>query len=127
MTPFDFVKEIQYGKNDLMGDPQSEKEYVPFVVNKALSYELDCLMAANEMNQRHHLDKKLQFGYLLNIIRARKRPFHKWIKPETSDAIDAIKTFFDCSTRKAQEHLRILSDDQVTEVIQRTQKGGRIK
>lgn len=127
MNPFDFVKSIQTGKQDLMQDPQSEKEYVPFVVNKALSYEMDCLMQANEMNQRHHLDKKLQYHYLINIIRARKRPFHKWVKPETSDVIEAIKTFFECSDRKAQEALRLLSTEQVELIQRKTDKGGIVK
>lgn len=124
MSPFDFVREIQVGKHDLMADPQSEKEYVPFVVNRTLSYELDCVMQANEMNRRHHLDKKLQFGYFINTIRARKRPFHKWAKYETSEAIDAIKLFFDFSDRKAHEALRILSTEQVEQIKQKTSKGG---
>lgn len=124
MSPFDFVREIQVGKHDLMADPQSEREYVPFVVNRTLSYELDCVMQANEVNRRHHLDKKLQFGYLINTIRARKRPFHKWAKHETSEAIDAIKLFFDFSDRKAHEALRILSTEQVEQIKQKTDKGG---
>jgi hypothetical protein len=126
MSPFDFVREIQSGKRNLMADPQSEKEYVPFVVNKALSYDLDCIMAANEMNQRHHLDKSMQYGYLLNTIRARKRPFHKWIKIESSDIIDAIKLFFECSTPKAHEILGILTPDQLAAVKEITQEGGRV-
>lgn len=127
MSPFDFVKEIQAGKRDLIVDAESEKDYVPFVINRALSYEMDCVMQANEMNRRHHVDKKLQFHYLLNTVRARKRPFHKWIKPETSDAMDAIKLIFDCSDRKAREALRILSVEQVEALKLLTQKGGRSK
>ncbi len=124
MSPFDFVREIQNGKHDLMTDPQSEKEYVPFVVNRTLSYEMDCVLQANEMNRRHHLDKKLQYHFLINIIRARKRPFHKWAKHESSEAIDSIKLFFDFSDRKAHEALRILSPEQVEQIIRKTDKGG---
>lgn len=127
MTPFDFLKQIQTGKQDLMKDPQCEKEYVPFVVNRALSYDMDTILFANEMNARHHADKKLQFHYLINIIRARKRPFHKWSKPETSDVIDAVKTFFEYSDRKAAEALRILSKEQVDQIKQKTNKGGMKK
>jgi hypothetical protein len=127
MNPFDYVKNIQHTKENLMADPQSEKEYQPFLINKTLSYEMDCLMQANEMNQRHHLDKKLQYHYLINIIRARKRPFHKWIKPETSEVIDAIKLFFDCSDQKAQEALRILSTEEIELIQQKTIKGGIVK
>lgn len=124
MSPFEYVKEIQVGKRDLIVDAQTEKDYVPFVVNKALSYELDCVIQANEMNRRHHADKKLQFHYLINIIRARKRSYHKWVKPETSEAIDSIKLLFECSNRKAQEYLHILTDTQVELIIQKTDKGG---
>lgn len=124
MNPFDFVKSIQSTKQDLMEDPQAEKEYVAFVVNRALSYEMDCILYANEMNRRHHLDKKLQFAYLINTIRARKRPFHKWSRHETSEAIDAIKLFFDFSDRKAHEALKILTTEQIEDIKQKTDKGG---
>lgn len=125
MNPFDFVRQIQSGKQDLMTDPQSEKEYVPFVVNKALSYELDCLAYANEMNQRHHLDRKLQFHYLLNIVRNRKRPFHKWSKPEANEELQSIKLLFECSDRKAAEILHTLTTEQMALVKQATELGGR--
>lgn len=127
MNPFDFVKEIQHGKHDLMVDAQSEKDYAPFVVNRTLSYEMDCVMPANEMNQRHHLDKRLQFQYLLNTIRARKRPFHKWLKPETHDVLAAIQLRLTCSQRKAREVLRLLSTEQQAALLALTHKGGRIK
>jgi len=127
MSPFEFVKEIQSGKRDLMADPQSEKDYVPFVVNKALSYELDCLMEANAMNSRHHLDKKLQFGYLLKIIRARKRPFHKWVKKIENEDLEPIKLLWECSNIKALEILRILTPEQLNEVKRITDKGGVTK
>lgn len=127
MNPFDFVKQIQSGKQDLMTDSQSEKEYVPFIVNKTLSYELDCIMQANEMNQRHHLSKRIQFHYLLHSIRSRKRPFHKWFKAEKNSDLDSIKTLFECSDRKAQEILAVLTPEQLEHVKFVTDPGGRVK
>jgi hypothetical protein len=127
MSPFDFVKEIQTGKRDLMADPQSEKDYVPFVVNRALSYELDCVMEANAMNSRHHLDKKMQFGYLLRIVRARKRPFHKWAKKDVNESIDAVKKLWEFSDRKALDALRILTPEQIEQVKRITDMGGLTK
>ena len=125
MTPFDFVKEIQVGKQDLMQDPTNEKAYVSFVVNRALSYELDCVMSANEMNSRYLVDKKLQFHYLLNTIRGRRRPFHKWAKPETSDVIDQLKEFFGFSDKKAYDALSLLSKEDLEELKTRLDKGGK--
>lgn len=127
LSPFDFVKEIQHGKRDLFTlDPENEKSYVPYLTNKALSYDLDTLLFANEMNQRHHLDKKMQHAYLLRIVRSRRRGFHKWQKTVKSDALEAVKTYWGCSTNKAMEALKILSAVQIENVIRLTDKGGRI-
>lgn len=127
MTPFDFINQIQYGKKDLMEDPDLESQYVPFLTNKTLSYQLDCVMQANEMNMRHHLDKKLQFHYLINIIRNRKRPYHKFVKPDTNEQIKSIKTLFDCSDVKAFEILRVLTREQLEQVQSVTNMGGKQK
>lgn len=124
LSPFDFVKEIQVTKRDLMVDSVAEKAYAPFVVNRALSYELDSLMAANAMNQRHHADKKYQFHFLLRIIRSQKRGFHKWPKPIKNEDLEAIKTLFACSHRKALEALRILTPEQIASIREITTEGG---
>ena len=127
LSPFDFVKEIQHGKRDLFAlDPENEKSYVPFLTNKALSYDQDTILFANEMNQRHHLDKRMQHAYLLRIVRARRRGFHKWQKTVKSDALEAVKTYWGCSTNKAMEALKILSAAQIENVIRLTDKGGRV-
>ena len=72
-------------------DELTEKDYIPFLVNRSLSYHSDCIMYANEMNRRHYLDKKLQNDFLLNTIRSKKRPFAKWVKSEKSGDIECVK------------------------------------
>jgi len=126
ISPFDFVKEIQLGKHDLIVDQQAEKDYVPFVINRTLSYEMDCLLFANEMNRRHHLEKKLQHDYLMRTIRSRRRGFHKWAKPIVNESLEAVKEVWECSDRKAMEILRILSPTQIEGVMAITNKGGRV-
>ena len=81
ISPFDFLNSINYTKENLIVDEWSEKQYIPFLVNKGLSYSADTVIQANEMNARPHLEKSLQFQFLINIIRSRKR-FNKWIKPQ---------------------------------------------
>jgi len=127
MKPFEFVKEIQIGKHDLMVDHQAEKDYNPFLINKALSYHLDCLMEANAMNSRPLLDKKLQFSYLLSAIRSRRRPFESWINHESNNDLAAVKQFFKCSEQKAHEAIRILTKKQIEEIISITNECGREK
>ncbi len=94
MTPFDFVNQILQGKQQLIVDDLTEKEYVPFLTNRSLSYHKDCILFANEMNTRHHLDAKMQNDFLLNTVRSRKRPFTKWVKSEKSEDIECIKIIF---------------------------------
>ena len=89
MNPFEYLKAINDTKEDIMVDDLSEKGYNPFMVNRGLSYFNDTILMANEMNINHHLDKKLQFKFYINIIRKRKR-FSKWFKPETEDDVNVV-------------------------------------
>ena len=54
-------------------DPMWEKKYTAFMVNKVLSGFQDTVMLCNEMNRNHFLDRDMQFQFLLNSIRSRKR------------------------------------------------------
>ena len=122
--PFDYVNEILQSKKQLIVDAQTEKAYEPYLVNKTLSYHKDCIMYANEMNRRHQLDKKLQNDYLLNTIRPRKRSFNKWVKAEKSEDLACVKTYFGYSDAKAREALRLLSDEQIQQLKEKTDTGG---
>jgi hypothetical protein len=124
MNPFDFVKTIQNSKENIMPDEAAEKEYIPFIVNKALSYHFDCVLFASEMNQRPLLDKKMQYSYLMSTIRSKKRPFNKWIKRELSEDLDTIQKSFHVSKRKAQEMLPLLTSEQVSDLKEKLQTGG---
>ena len=59
ISPFDFVNSINYSKEDLIVDERTEKEYNPFIVNRAMGFGPDTVIAGNEMNSRHHLDNKM--------------------------------------------------------------------
>lgn len=124
MNPFEFVNAICDSKQNLITDDLSEKAYNPFMINRSLSYHYDTVLLANEMNQRAFLDKKLQFDFLLNTVRKKKR-FAKWKKQESSDDINLIKEYYGYSNEKARQVLNILNDNQLGELRQRTFKGGR--
>ena len=124
MSPFDYVNQILQGKKNLIIDELTEKEYSPFLTNRSLSYHMDCLMFANEMNARHFLDKKMQNDFLINTVRSRKRPFAKWVKSEKSEDIACIKSHFGYSDLKAKEVLRLLSDEQIQKLKEKTEVGG---
>jgi hypothetical protein len=123
LTPFDFVNSINQNKKDLLADGDvSESEYVPFVVNKALSYFPETILHANEMN-RANIDNKLQYHYLLNSIRPGKR-FAKWVKKDNVEDVEVVKQFYGYSTDKALQALTILSTDNLHYIKQKLQRGG---
>ena len=95
---------------------QDEKSYSSFMVNRALSFHRDTVLLANEMNKFPNLDNKLKYDFLLNIIRAQKRPYSKWHKKAQSSDLNVVKEYYGYSDAKAEEALKILSDDQITAI-----------
>lgn len=120
----DIISSIQKTKKDLSNDPDFKKTYNAFIVNRALSYHVDSILYANEMNIRHNLDENLQFQYYLNSIRSMKRKFQPWVKKENNDILEAIKSYYRYSDTKALEAMKILSTDQVDHILNITSKGG---
>jgi len=123
-NPFQYIHAISYSKKDLMVDDIAEKEYVPFMVNRGLSYFGDTVLMANEMNVNNVLDKRLQFDFLINIVRKRKR-FSKWIKPNLESDVEAIKEYYGYSNQKARHALSLLTPEKIKIIKQKVYKGGR--
>lgn len=126
-NPFDYINDINTGKKNIIRnseDPvRSEKEYNAFLTNRSLSYFLDTVLYANEMNINHHLDSKLQYEYYINIIRPKKR-FAKWVKSVSEDDLELIKSYYGLNTEKARQALSILSKDQIDLIKNKQEKGG---
>ena len=124
MGPFEYLNSINYSKEDVMIDDMAEKSYNSFMINRSLSYFQDTIQFANLMNRYHHLDNKLQYHFLINIIRKRKR-FSKWYKPETESDIEVVKKYYGYSNEKARQVLSLLSPDQINIIKQKVDQGGR--
>lgn len=128
LTPFSFVNEINEGKNDLIlgsDNPElAEKSYVPFLVNRSLSNFQDTVLYANEMNVHCHIDKLLQFHFLLNCVRKKKR-FSKWYKPAKAKDLESITEYYGCSIPKAIEILSLLTPEQMKTITLSLEKGGK--
>ena len=125
-TPFDYVKAISYTKEDMIVDDITEKDYNPFIVNRALSMGIDTVLQANEMNQRHHLSKKLQFDFLLNSISKRTR-FDKWQKADKSEELDYVRAYYNYSYPKAISALSVLSNQQIDTIKKKIDNKGGVK
>jgi hypothetical protein len=125
MTPFDFINAICDNKRNLFEDPTASKDYLPYIVNRGLSYFPDTVMYANEMNRLSFIDKDWQFFFFLNTIPKRKR-FSKWAKKDaSSESMLLVKEYFKYSDEKAKEALTVLSDEQLTMIKEKLYKGGK--
>lgn len=102
---------------------QDEKSYSAFMVNRALSFHRDTVLFANEMNRYSTLDNKLKYDFLLNIVRASKRPYSKWHKKAKDSDLELVKEYYGYSDAKAAEALKILSDDQIAAIKEQLYKG----
>lgn len=122
---FDYLNSINTGKDSIMLDDLDEKAYNAFMVNRGLSYFYDTVIIANEMNINHHMDYKLQYDFLRNLVRKKKR-FSKWAKPIQIEDLDAVKEYYGYSNDKARAALKILKPDQIKEIKRKIHKGGKL-
>ena len=120
-----YLVAINYTKEKLLDsdDRDWERKYPPFIVNKGLSYFSETVLYANEMNRLHHATKHMQFSFLLNSIRSRKR-FSKWLRASKLKDIDVIKQYYGYSNKKASEALNVLTKSQIDYINERLSKGG---
>lgn len=127
MNPFDYVNAINENKKNLMqgseNDELAERGYNPFITNKALSYHLDTILFANEMNQYPNIDNKLQFEYYLHSVPKKKR-YGKWSKKLEDNNLDIICEYYGCNYSKAAEILKIINKEILDLLKQKLQKGG---
>ena len=120
----EIIPSILEKKKSVFQDEYDYKDYKPFLVNRALSYHMDCVLYVNEMNIHTGIDSDMQYSYLLNTIRPMKRKFQPWQKSEVDKDIECVKQYFGYSNERAKEALRILNDEQLAEIKIKTAKGG---
>lgn len=127
MNPFDYLNAINDTKENVIEDSDNpelaEKLYPPYLVNRGLSFFIDTVYLANEMNRHHHLENKMQFDFLINIVRKKKR-FSKWFKAQPDEEVEAVMNYYGYSQDKARQVVGLLTKDQITQIIERQRKGG---
>ena len=123
----DYLNSINFSKDYLMDeDPGWEKNYPAYVINKCMSHHLDTIMFANEMNIYSHIDKRLQYDFLINIVRPRKR-FSPWGKKQKVKDLDLVKKYYGYSSDKATQALEILTPTQLNYIKDKLNKGGKTR
>jgi hypothetical protein len=120
----DWLNSINQTKKNLIDeDPLIEKEYAPYIINRCLSGEIDCIMFVNEMNVYNFLPKKMQYDFLLNSLRKKKR-YSPWLRQDKIKDLDYVKRYYDYSNEKAKQALRILTKEQLNFIKSKFETGG---
>ena len=121
----DYLNSINFTKKDLMKSDDKDwvKKYPAFIVNKILSGFQDTVMLVNEVNRNHFLDKDMQYSFLLNSIRSKKR-FSPFLRASKLKNIDLVKEYYGYSNEKAKTVLDILTKDQLKLIKEKLYKGG---
>ena len=104
-------------------DQLAEKSYNAFITNKSLSYFQDTIQLANMMNCNHGLDNKLQYSFLINIVRPSKR-YSKWVKKDKDSDLELVMSYYGYNRQKAKAALKLLSPDQMKTIKNKLDKGG---
>ena len=122
----DYLNAINHEKTNLMDTDGEmwEKKYPPFIINKCLAPFPDTIFLVNEMNKHHQLDKKLQFDFLLNSLRTRKR-YTPWLKASKQKNLEYVKEYYGYNNEKAKSALKLLNDEQIKAIKSSLDKGGR--
>ncbi len=122
----DYLNSINFTKKDLMKSEDKEwiKKYPAFIINKILSGFQDTIMLVNEVNRNHFLDKDMQYSFLLNSIRSKKR-FSPFLRASKLKDIDLVKEYYGYSNEKAKTVLDILTKDQLKLIKEKLYKVGQ--
>jgi len=121
----EYLNAINFTKKNLMNSEDKiwEKKYPAFMVNKVLSGFQDTIMLVNEMNRNHFLDRDMQFQFLLNSIRSKKR-FTPFLRASKIKDIECVKEYYGYSNEKAKSALDILTKEQLKLIKEKLYKGG---
>ena len=121
----EYLNAINFTKKDIMKseDELWRKKYPAFIVNKLLSAFSDTIMFVNEMNRNHFIDKDMQFQFLLNSIRTKKR-YSPFLRANKLKEIECVKEYYGYSNDKAKSALDILTKDEIKLIKDKLYKGG---
>ena len=121
----DYLNAINHTKKNVMAseDRMWVKKYPAFIVNKVLSGFQDTIMLVNEMNRNHFLDKDMQFQFLLNSIRSKKR-YSPFLRARKLKDIECVKEYYGYNNEKAKTALDILTKKELKLIKEKLYKGG---
>lgn len=123
---FDYLNSLNHEKNHLLddGDTQRIKDYPAFLANMSMSFHIDTIMDANEMNMVAHIPNKWNYDFYFYGVDKSKR-FSKWPKKKSDDNVSLVARYYNISTKLAIQYLDLLTEEDLELMKERTNEGGR--
>lgn len=119
VSPFDIVKHL----NEKTSLDFEISEYNPWMINKALSFHMQTIPYAYEMNKAYNLDKDIQYRFYVEAVPKGKR-YGKWEKKApNSEIVGLIMHKYSCNNKVALEYASLLNEEQQQKL--RENKGGK--
>lgn len=124
---FDYVKDLTHNKKMIKtSDPNFEKSYNPFMIGRALSFNVSDVMWANILNMYHDsMTKTMHHDFLFHGLNASSRR-GRWIKDSPKDVdVQLVSEYYHISLRESESMIDLISSDELEKI--RVAKGGKMK
>ena len=123
-TLFDHIKQITNVQNTLYWDSLSEsdkKTWSNYMVHRCLSMKSDWIQVVNEVQKYWEMSPKNLYQFYIDIL-PRGRTFLRYVKTKKKSKVESwamehLVDYFQCSTREVEDHLELLTKEQVTTII----------
>lgn len=119
----DWLNSIYFSKKNLLEEIDNPNQYPAFIVNRMLSGNIDTALFASELNERFTMDKDMQYKFLLYAVPKRKR-FSNYLKKNSLEDLELVKSYYGYNTEKALDALRLLSKEQIDYIREELNTGG---
>lgn len=119
---FDLLNDLYHKKKYILND-ETITDYKPFLINRWISGNLDTVLYAQEMNQRHQLEPNQQYDYYFYSLPSRKR-YSAWAKAEKDDKISLLMEYYNYSRQRAKEVLKLHTEEDYEKIKRSLDKGG---
>lgn len=101
-----------------------DKDYVPYVINRMVAGYRELIFLADAMNSSYSISKQHQMEFYNEMI-AKKNRRVIWSNRTKNVNIEIIMDYYNVSYDKAEVYSRILNEEQVNEMKDSMEHGGR--
>lgn len=108
-----FFSSASYKKEDF--DDADFNDYKPYVMNRMVAQYRDLVMFAEEMNRATNLTNEEQYLFYKLLIPKKKRRT-LWPSKRKNEDLEVIMEYYGVSRMKAEDYLKILNDDQISNI-----------